>query len=270
MKKSSRKSNRSLMLPVILLVLAAPLAAQVSTAPVTTGTTQTGAATAVSPQAQAVLDRMTGYVRGLKEFSIQSHATRDEIVEFGYKLQHNEYSEVTVQLPNKLRAEQQGDINNRTYVYAGTKLVMYSPDENVYARIDAPDGLGKLIGGALDAGIEIPMIDVLYQTYYHTLTENVVGGIWIGETTIEGAECDHLAFRQASADWQLWVEKGDQPLPRKIVITTRNEVGEPQYQVTMNWNLQPKIDNSTFSFTAPKDASEIPYSEPAALMGGTP
>jgi hypothetical protein len=41
--------------------------------------------------------------------------------------------------------------------------------------------------------------------------------------------CDHLAFRQLDTDWQLWVEKGSRPLPRKIVITTRYEVGDPQF-----------------------------------------
>lgn len=267
MGKSRCSMKPTLMLSALLLLVllaAGNLAAQESAA-----ANQGTPAPAVSPQAQAVLDRMTAYMRDLKEFSIQGHSTRDEIVEFGYKLQHNENYQVSVQLPDKLRAEQQGDMGNRTYVYDGAKLVMYSPDDNAYTRIDAPDDLGKLISAALDDGIDIPMIDVLYQTYYHTLTENVVGGIWIGETAIEGVACDHLAFRQVSADWQLWVEQGDRPLPRKLVITTRDEVGAPQYQVTMDWNLKPGIDKSTFSFTAPKGANEIPYKEPAALQGGT-
>lgn len=62
--------------------------------------------------------------------------------------------------------------------------------------------------------------------------------------------CDHLAFRQAAIDWQLWVEK-ERALPRKVLITTRYEVGEPQWQATLDWNLAPTIDASTFVFQPP-------------------
>ena len=84
----------------------------------------------------------------------------------------------------------------------------------------------------------------------------------VGESVIDGVACDHLAFRQSNVDWQLWVQKGEQALPRKIVITTRFEVGDPQYQVTMHWNLKPKVSDATFKFTAPANASEV------SLMAG--
>ena len=116
----------------------------------------------------------------------------------------------------------------------------------------------------------MPMVDVLYQTGTGTLTEAVRGGVLVGDSEIDGSDCDHLAFRQATIDWQLWVEKGDKALPRKIVITTRYEVGDPQYQSTLRWNLNPKIDASTFTFTPPKDAKEIPFSNPAAINGAAP
>ena len=63
------------------------------------------AAPAVTPRAQAVLDRMTTYLRSLQAFSISADSSRDEVLAEGYKLQHNEHSELTVQRPNKLRAE---------------------------------------------------------------------------------------------------------------------------------------------------------------------
>jgi hypothetical protein len=64
------------------------------------------------------------------------------------------------------------------------------------------------------------------------------------------------------------VEQGERPLPRKVVITTRYEVGEPQFEATMQWDLKPKIDASTFVFSAPKGAREIPFRDPAAIRGG--
>lgn len=268
MKVLQGSLSRPLWLSAMLLTLAAPLAAQDTTSATATPATQE--VQTVSPEAQAVVDRMTSFLKGLTTYSIESDLTQDEVVAFGYKLQHNQRSTLMVQRPNKLRAELSGDLRNRTIVYNGAGLAMYSPEENVYVRTGAPDNLGTLIGGLLNAGVEMPMIDVLYQSYDGSLTADARGGVLVGETTIDGVACDHLAFRQASIDWQLWVEKGARPLPRKIVITTRYEVGDPQYQATMRWNLKPTIDKSTFEFVAPKDATEIPFLESAAFEGNSP
>ncbi len=258
-----RKLTRTLLLSALLLSLAAPLAAQEasnsdSPPPGTERTT-------VSPEAQAVIDRMTAYLKGLKTYSIESWSTRDEVVSFGYKLQHNEHAVTTAQLPTKLRADVDGDVRNRSFIYDGSKLVMYSPDDAVFVKIDAPDTVGKLVDGILDAGIEMPMLDMLYQTYNGGITGDARGGVLVGQTKIDGVECDHLAFRAPSFDWQIWVESGARPLPRKLVITTRFEVGDPQYQLLMRWNLQPKIEKSTFEFTPPAGVTQIPFVEAAAF-----
>jgi hypothetical protein len=227
-------------------------------------------APAISPEAQAVLDRMTTFLKAQKAFTIDSQSTRDDVVAFGYKLQDNEHATMTAQLSDKLRVEVSGDDRNRVFVYDGAKFTMYSPDDEVYTSVKAPNTIGKLVDRLLGAGIEMPLIDMLYSIHQGSLTEAVRTGILVGDSNIDGADCDHLVFRQANIDWQLWVEKGDKPLPRKLVITTRYEVGDPQYQVTMRWNLKPKIDAKTFVFTPPKGVKEIPFTEPAALADAAP
>lgn len=255
--------TRRMLLPAILLALATPLAAYEPPSP-------PAPAQVVSPEAQAVLDRMTNYLRGLKAFSIGTHASRDEVVALGYKLQDNEHSVLVVQRPNRLRADIAGDIRNRTIVYDGSKLTMYSPDDAAFVRTDAPDTLAGLIGTLLDNGVEMPAIDVLYQAAAGTLTDDARGGVLVGQTKIDGIDCDHLAFRSTSVDWQLWVERGARPLPRKIVITTRYEVGDPQYQALLDWNLNPRITESTFAFVPPKGATEIPLASLASSESDAP
>jgi hypothetical protein len=255
----------------LTLTLAPPLSAQQTTATdSSTPADSASASSVVSPEAQSVLDRMTAYMRTLQTFSIESDSSRDEVLAFGYKLQNIEHGELIVQRPNKLRAEIDGDIRTRTIVYDGAKLAMYSPDDAAYVRIDAPDTLAKLIGGLLNAGVEMPLMDVLYQAAAGTLTEDVRTGILVGDSMVDGVDCDHLAFRQANIDWQLWVAKGERPLPRKILITTRYAVGDPQFQAVLTWNLKPKMSKSTFVFTAPKDAVEVPFSDPVAIQNGAP
>ncbi|HET7063796.1 MAG TPA: DUF2092 domain-containing protein [Rudaea sp.] len=267
MSKSVHRLVVAHLLWACLLLVAAPMAAAEETAP-PAGTV--APAQLISPEAQAVLDRMTAFLKAQKAFSIDSQATRDDVVAFGYKLQENEHATLTAQLTNKLRVDVSGDDRNRQFYYDGATLTMYSPDDEAYTQVKAPDTIGKLVDRLLGAGIEMPMIDMLYQIYQGRLTEAVRGGVLVGDSNIDGADCDHLAFRQGNVDWQLWVEQGDKPLPRKLLVTTRYEVGDPQYQVTMRWNLKPKIDASTFAFKPPKGVNKIPFSDPAALADAAP
>jgi hypothetical protein len=256
--KQPEERTRKFLLPWLLLAFSAPLGAQETGDAASSSDDTVVSSQVVSPEARAVLDRMTAYLRSLTSFSIDTHASRDEAVALGYKLQNNERSQIIVQRPNRLRAEVSGDIRNRTFVYDGKTLTMYSPEDDAYVKIEAPDNIGTMVGMLLDAGVEMPLIDVLYQATAGTLTDFVRGGILVGTSTIDGVECDQLAFRQASIDWQLWVERGTRPLPRRILITTRYEVGDPQYEATLHWNLKPRIHASTFAFAPPKGAIEIP------------
>lgn len=266
MKKSCNRLTRTLLMGALAMAMTAPLSAQESTS--SAAANAPVSEQVVSPEAQAVLDRMTAYLRTLQSFSIESNSTRDEVVSFGYKLQHTERLDMIVQRPDKLRSDMRGDLKNRTFVYNGNKLAMHSLDDDVYIRTAAPDSLGKLVGGVLDAGVDMPLIDVLYQASTGSLTEGVRSGILVGESIIDGVAHYHLAFRQATVDWQLWVKKGAQPLPSRIVITTRYEVGDPQYQANLRWNLKPAIDDKTFVFTPPEGATEIPFNDQGAIASG--
>lgn len=231
-----------------------------------TVTLETGAV--ITPEAQAVLDRMTATLTALQRYSVSAKITRDEVLPFGYKLQNNESARMWLERPNRLRVEVEGDIKNRTYVYDGSQLTMFAPDLNVYAATAAPSTVGELVGVLLEAGIEMPLIDLLYHGITGELTEDVRVGLVVGDSQVDGVPTDHLAFRQPNVDWQLWVEKGKQALPRKLLITTRYEVGDPQYQAILHWDLKSRIDAKSFAFVPPSDATEIPVHTKLVADGG--
>lgn len=260
--------RNSLFLAGALLGAGAPLAAQDAAALAADDGPLMVPAQRISVEAQAVVDRMTAAIRNLKAFSIESEATSDEVLPFGYVLQNHQHATLTVQSPNKLRAEVGGDIKNRTYVYDGAHLFIYSPDENVHSQTKAPDTTLKLVDNLLNADIELPLIDVLYQSYSGTLMADVQTGIYVGDSTVGGVECQLLAFRQALIDWQLCVQKSD-GLPRKFAITTRYEFGQPQVEQVLTWNLKPDIKSDTFTFTAPEGSQTIPLANAEAISGGT-
>ena len=74
--------------------------------------------------------------------------------------------------------------------------------------------------------------------------------------------CEHLAFSLENVDWQIWIEAGARPVPRKIVITYKDEENSPQYTAILsNWDFQTKLPDFLFKFAPPDGAKEINVAE---------
>jgi hypothetical protein len=67
----------------------------------------------------------------------------------------------------------------------------------------------------------------------------------------------NYAFRQRDVDWQIWIQRGDEPLPRKLVITTTQETSQPQHVVLLTWELNPLLEDGLFAFHPPREAQAI-------------
>ncbi len=88
--------------------------------------------------------------------------------------------------------------------------------------------------------------------------QQVHTGVYVGLHEVDGVKSHHLAFRQDGADWQIWIQDGDQPLPRKIVITYKDLPGTPQFVAFLDkWNLSDRQPESVFEFKPPPNASRV-------------
>ena len=83
----------------------------------------------------------------------------------------------------------------------------------------------------------------------------------IGPSRIAGDDCDHYAYRQQAVDWQIWIERGKTPLPRKLVITTMTEKMQPEHEMVMTWNLDVQVTEQTFAFVPPNGAQKIEFAK---------
>jgi hypothetical protein len=81
--------------------------------------------------------------------------------------------------------------------------------------------------------------------------------MYAGQDLVGQELCDHYAFRQPGIDWQIWIATGDMPLPRKLVITSRDDEARPQSTSLLSWNLKPTFKDAVFTFKPPKDANRI-------------
>jgi hypothetical protein len=90
--------------------------------------------------------------------------------------------------------------------------------------------------------------------------DGVLDAKHIGQGVIEGVECEHLAFRTLDTDWQIWVETGDHPIPRKYVITSKATAAAPQYTITIrDWKTDAQASADAFTFKPPANAKKADF-----------
>lgn len=229
------------------------------------------AAPEIDPNAVAGLDRTLRYLRGLSAFSVSAQVTRDEVVHDDFNLQRTQQVRVSVRKPDRMRAEVSGDGGERLFVYDGKTISLLLPGEKYYATTPAPGTVRETIDAMLEKhAIELPLLDLVYAATGGEPQNKLRDAGQIGTSLIDGVACTQLAFRGDKVDWQLWIDQGPKPLPRKLVITTTDEPTRPQYSALLRWELAPNLSDSLFTFTPPAGALPIALAEvqPGAATSG--
>jgi hypothetical protein len=190
-------------------------------------------------------------------------------------VQYAKNQKIWLRRPDKLAADVTGDLEELRFRYDGKQASIYNPRTKSWGAVDAPAAVPETLDMlAQKYGVIMPLEDLTFPDPYATLTENVRSGQYIGEGFVFDTKCDHLAFRQGTVDWQMWIDQGDKPLPRKVVITFKDQPGFPEYTAFLSdWNLSPKVDDQTFATAAPAGAKKVEFAAPptsaAPGTGGT-
>jgi len=217
--------------------------------------------TGVAPEAKQLLKASTDFLARQERFSLDTESSIDVVLATGQKIQFDHTVGVSVERPDKLRAERTGDLVDQVFYYDGKSLTMHNPHDNYYAKTDAPGTLEAMLDFAREKlDVVAPAGDLLYKNAYDILMQDVTSGFVVGKAVVDGLRCDHLAFRASLVDWQIWIEEGKRPLVRRLVITTRDMLNAPQFTVVMkNWNLEPKFSAATFSFKPSQSVRKVEF-----------
>jgi hypothetical protein len=213
----------------------------------------------VEPRADQELKTMGEFLARLPHFAFEAEETFDEIPDGQLRRQLTNLRRVAVERPNHLAADATGDTLNRAAWYDGRTVTILDKQHDVYATIEAPATIDATFEKLEDEyGFVLPLADLLYADPYAVLSAGVSYGRYLGIHQAAGVPCHHLAFSQATIEWQIWIDAGDRPLPRKLVISYVDEPGEPQYSaVIRRWNLESKVPDGLFTFEAPENARRV-------------
>jgi hypothetical protein len=212
-----------------------------------------------APDPFNILKNSCNYMAGLKQFSAAVSVTADEILDSGSKIQKTSQRLLSVSRPDRLAVDFTSETKNRRFIYDGQSLMMQNPDKNVYSQVPMPGTIDGMIDTLSKVyGINPPLDDLLYSSPYDGLVAQVETGQYAGESNVLEAACDHLVFTQATTDWEIWIETGNRPLVRKLLIRYKTLPGAPTFMATVtSWNLSPVFPPGTFVATPPAGAEKI-------------
>jgi hypothetical protein len=220
----------------------------------------------VAPGAHAqdagkVLKAMSDYVTAQKSISISFDSDIEVVTADLQKIQFTSSGQVLLNRPDKLRVTRTGGYTDVELVFDGKTVTLLGKNVNAFAQTDASGTVDQLIDRIRDeSNISMPGADLLLSRVYDELTSDVVDAKHIGQGVIDGVDCEHLAFRGAEVDWQLWVETGARPIPRKYVITSKHVTGAPQYTLRIkDWKTDAPASADAFVFKAPADAKKVEF-----------
>ncbi|MDE5458323.1 DUF2092 domain-containing protein [Bradyrhizobium sp. CSA112] len=207
--------------------------------------------------ASKVLKAMSDYVASQKTISVTYDSDIEVITSTLQKIQFTSSGQVQLSRPNKLRATRTGGYRDVEVVFDGKLVTVNDKDTKNYAQIEAEGTADQLIDVLRDKhGVVAPGADLLLSNAFDVMMADVVEAAVIGKGVIDGVECDHLAFRNLETDWQIWIESGAKPIPRKYVITSKGIGEAPQYTLRIKeWKTDVSAD--AFAFKPDTSAKKI-------------
>jgi hypothetical protein len=215
----------------------------------------------IQSEAKELINKMGTFLNMANQFRFHAEVMFDDHLPSGQKIQFAAAEDVSVRKPDRIYVDYQSDLGSKRFWYNGKSMTLFSPAHNSYSTIDAPPKIESAMDLLIkDYGFTVPLGDFLFSHPHDTLMKNVLAGIYVGPGDVNGVDCQHLAFVEKYIDWQIWIEDGNEPIPRKVVITYKTMPNSPQYiAILSDWNFKKSFPDSLFSADLPKDAKHIDF-----------
>jgi hypothetical protein len=214
----------------------------------------------ISEEASAALLRMGQSLRS-EQFSFQVRTIRVYSDVNGQLLHIFHTMKVVVHRPNRLLVEVSGDDGSNKLIFDGKTANLYSAVQNKYASIPVPEGtIQAMMQEAMGRlGVDFPLADFLTEAPNKAFLTGVTSGRVADTVTIDGAPYLHLFFSQPPGiELELWLEKNEQSLPRRLFVTYRDLPGQPNFIAEFSdWNFNIHPSDADFTFQPPAGAVEV-------------
>jgi hypothetical protein len=133
--------------------------------------------------------------------------------------------------------------------------------KKVYATAAMPPNIDEALAKAnIDYGVRLIVAELAKTNLFKEITKGVKDEVYVGEGTVFGVKCLHVAFDKGKTVVQLWVEASDKPVLRKAVLTYKDVEFSPQWTLYLTeLNVSPHLADNLFAFSPPQGAEKIDF-----------
>ena len=229
----------------------------------------------IEDEAVGALKEMSDFLMTANTMQIVSNGSLDVVTNNGQRIQLDGTTTYKLRKPNGFVVDYVSDIKSRRFIYDGKNFTVYSPKLGFYSTVAAPATNREVLQTIYEKfGIALPLEDLFrwsdgshaerhaaqdahIDRSHAERLQALKSAYNVGPATIDGVLTDHYAFREDNVDWEVWIQQGDQPFPRKLVIVDRNDVAKPTFVARLQWTLNPAFSDSDFTFVPDANAKKI-------------
>jgi hypothetical protein len=211
--------------------------------------------------AKKLLLDMAGLLGAAQAYQVDLQIGYDSVQPGGEKIEFGEHRSVALQRPSHVLNELlSSDGRRETILFDGSWITVSEAKAGVYARAPQPGDIDVTLRYFLeDLGMRLPLAAMMMSTFPDVLGQRLTAVEYVEKTSILGPAAHHLAGSVPGVDFQVWIAADGKALPLRIILTYRDEIGQPQFRADFsNWNFAPEFASGTFAFVPPAGAREIP------------
>ncbi len=218
----------------------------------------------VDPSARERMKASANYISKLESFTLEARLAYDHEDATGRLVEYGSDRRMSIRRPDRARVEADHRSGVRSIFTAnGKTMTALRVRDPRYAQESQPGNLDEVVDAIIARiGMRPPLVDLLYSHLWDVLRPRIVREEYLGRAEIDGHDCDHLLFENEDFTWQIWIERGERPLPRRIVSRYMRRAGVPTLRAAITkWDVEPELVDSIFELAPQKGAKKVPFED---------
>ena len=219
----------------------------------------------IDPWADQVLRDMGRFLAETPSFRLRAEATVDDWIDSGQLAGFGHSLDMVVRRPDRIWVDVRGDVGHRRLLVDGSTVRLVDYEYGTVAETRASGTIENTLNELMDRlWVVLPLAEVAFDDPYTTLIEDVETGTYVGLREVDGVQYHHVAFTQATIDWEAWIESGPRPLLKKLTIRYKDEPGVPQFTAMVTeWEIPAPAPDALFGAESPDGFQSIEFVEVA-------
>lgn len=227
-----------------------------------------------------IVSKMTAYLAGVERFSI------DVTVDYELRMD-DDLDEMTLNYalafkrPDRLSLHMVNPQVEVLFVVDSTRFITYIPPFRQYIEEAAPSDPSVVVtqsGSGPITELMALVSEFVKPRPFEGLLTSVTSSSYEGREAIDGVECHHLHFAHRAGAWDMWVEAGETPVVRRIVLDlaelladmkAKDFEGSLSVEAGLRWSFE-GVDDTRFVFNAPDGVTRVASFEPPHPLLGKP